>query len=155
MAGYSYQGRRSGHMMKWHNKLNGDVRTDIYALGTILYEMLTGEVPFQGPSPLAVMNDRLVNHPIPPREVNPEVTPEMQEIIYRALERDPSKRYASASEFAKDLKHPEKVGVADREEHRDWKQRRSPVRARVLSYVMIAMIPLAIFVLIILFARHK
>jgi serine/threonine protein kinase len=133
----------------------GDARCDVYALGVILYEMLTGEVPFQGPSPLAVMNDRLVNHPIPPREVNPEVTPEMQEIIYRALERDPSKRYASASEFAKDLKHPEKVGVADREEHRDWKQRRSPVRARVLSYVMIAMIPLAIFVLIILFARHK
>src|ERR1700676_4783149 len=126
----------------------GDRRSDVYALGVILYEMLTGEVPFQGPSPLAVMNDRLVNHPIPPREVNPEVTPEMQEIIYRALERDPSKRYSSASEFAKDLKHPEKVGVADREEHRDWKQRRSPVRGRVLSYVMIAMIPLAIFALI-------
>ena len=133
----------------------GDARCDVYALGVILYEMLTGEVPFQGPSPLAVMNDRLVNHPIPPREVNPEVTPEMQEIIYRALERDPSKRYSSASEFAKDLKHPEKVGVADREEHRDWKQRRSPVRGRVLSYVMIAMIPLAIFALIIFFARHK
>ena len=133
----------------------GDARCDVYALGVILYEMLTGEVPFQGPSPLAVMNDRLINHPIPPREVNSEVSPEMQEIIYRALERDPSKRYASASEFAMDLQHPEKVGVADRGEHRNWKQRRSPGRGRVWSYVMIAMIPLIVFALLFFWARHK
>ena len=133
----------------------GDARCDVYALGVILYEMLTGNVPFEGPSPFAVMNDRLVNHPVPPREVNPEVSPEMQEIIYRALERDPSKRYASASEFAMDLQHPEKVGVADRGEHRNWKQRRSPGRGRVWSYVMIAMIPLIVFALLFFWARHK
>src|SRR6202521_5092451 len=133
----------------------GDARCDVYALGVILYEMLTAEVPFEGPSPFAVMNDRLINHPIPPREANPEVSPEMQEIIYRALERDPSKRYASASEFAKDLKHPEKVGVADREENRNWKQRRSPGRRRVWFYVMIAMIPPVIFALLLFLARHK
>jgi serine/threonine protein kinase len=133
----------------------GDARSDVYALGVILYEMLTGEVPFEGPNAFAVMNDRLLNHPIPPREVNPEVSPEMQEIIYRALEREPSKRYASAREFAMDLQHPEKVGVGDREEHRDWKQRRSPSRKRILSYVMIAMIPLVIFALLIFAARHN
>jgi len=133
----------------------GDVRSDVYALGVILYEMLTGQVPFEGANAFAVMNDRLLNHPIPPREVNPEVSPEMQEIIYRALERDPSKRYASAREFAMDLRHPENVGVADREEHRNWKQRRSPGRKRIFSYAMIAMIPLVIFALLILAARYK
>jgi len=133
----------------------GDARCDVYALGVILYEMLTGKVPFEGPSPFAVMNDRLLNHPIPPREVNPEVSPEMQEIIYRALERDPAKRYASAREFSIDLIHPEKVGVADREEHRNWKQRRSPGRRKVFFYVLIAMIPPVIFALLLFIARHK
>jgi serine/threonine-protein kinase len=133
----------------------GDARSDIYALGVMLYEMLTGKVPFEGPNPFAVMNSRLLNHPIPPREANPEVSPEMQEIIYRALERESSKRYASASEFAMDLKHPEKVAAADREEHRNWKQRRSPGRRRVFSYVMIAMIPVMIFALLLFVARHR
>jgi serine/threonine protein kinase len=132
----------------------GDARCDVYALGVIFYEMLTGKVPFEGPSPFAVMNDRLLNHPIPPREANPEVSPEMQEIIYRALERDPSKRYPNAHEFAMDLEHPENVGVADREEHRDWKQRRSPNRRRFWFYAMVAMIPIFIFALL-LFVAHK
>jgi eukaryotic-like serine/threonine-protein kinase len=133
----------------------GDGRCDVYALGVILYEMLTGKMPFEGPNPFAVMNGRLLNHPIPPREANPEISPEMQEIIYRALERDPAKRYAKAGEFATDLQHPEKVVPADREEHRDWKVRRSPQRRRVFSYVMIAMIPLVICVLLIFVIHHK
>src|SRR5207237_767806 len=83
-----------------------------YALGVMLYEMLTGKVPFQGPNPFAIMNDRLLNNPVPPREVNPEISPQLQEVIYRALERDPRKRYANAHEFAWDLEHQDQVGVA-------------------------------------------
>jgi eukaryotic-like serine/threonine-protein kinase len=133
----------------------GDARSDVYSLGIMFYEMLTGKVPFIGPNPFVIMNERLLNHPIPPREVNPEVSPQLQEIIYRALERDPNKRYPNAHEFALDLEHPEKVGVADRLELRDWKQKRSPILRRVLFYVMLALIPVVVFGLMLLIARQK
>ncbi len=132
----------------------GDARSDVYSLGIMFYEMLTGKVPFIGPNPFVIMNERLLNSPIPPREVNPEVTPELQEIIYRALERDPNKRYPNAHEFALDLEHPEKVGVADREELKNWKQRRSPVSRRILFYVALALIPVVVFGLMLFLARH-
>ena len=132
----------------------GDARSDVYALGVMLYEMLTGKVPFQGPNPFAIMNDRLLNNPMPPRELDPEISPQLQEIIYRALERDPRKRYASAREFAWDLEHQDQVGVADRPELRDWRQRRSPWKRRVLFYIMLAMIPILIFALMFYLAKH-
>jgi serine/threonine-protein kinase len=131
----------------------GDGRSDIYALGVMLYEMLTGKTPFPGENPFAIMNERLLNHPIPPREANPEISPELQEVIYRALEREPQNRYSTANEFAWDLEHLDQVGVADRLELRDWKRRRTPWIRRILFYVCMALIPIVIFGLLLLVAK--
>jgi eukaryotic-like serine/threonine-protein kinase len=132
----------------------GDGRSDIYALGVMLYEMLTGKAPFQGPNPFAIMNDRLLNNPIPPREIDPAISPQLQEVIYRALERDPKNRYASAKELAWDLEHLDQVGVAERSELRDWKMRRTPWLRKILFYVFIALIPVVIFGLLFYFAKR-
>lgn len=131
----------------------GDGRSDVYALGVMLYEMLTGKPPFQGPNPFAIMNDRLLNNPVPPREIDPSISPQLQEVIYRALERDPKNRYATAREMAWDLEHLDQVGVADRAELRDWKTRRTPWVRRILFYIMLVMIPVVVFGLLFLFAH--
>ena len=132
----------------------GDARSDLYALGVMLYEMLTGKVPFTGPNAFVIMNDRLLNNPVPPREIDPAISPQLQEIIYRALEREPKNRYASAREFARDLQHPEQVGVSERPELHNWRKRRTPWARRILFYLMLALIPIVIFALLLFLARR-
>ena len=133
----------------------GDGRSDVYAMGVILYEMLTGRLPFSGSSPMEVMNDRLLNHPYPPSKANPDISPELQEVLYRALERDPQNRYAHAQEFAHDLQHLEDVGIEDRPELRNWEQRKSHKPRAVLYYGALALIPVVILLLMVLVARHR
>ena len=131
----------------------GDGRSDIYAVGVMLYEMLTGKMPFEGVNPMAIMNSRLLNNPIPPREADPSVTPQMQEIIYRALERDPAKRYPVAREFIHDLENQDQVGVEDRPEMHDWKVQRTGLGRKILGYVGLLLIPVVIFSLLLWVAR--
>jgi serine/threonine protein kinase len=132
----------------------GDGRSDIYSVGVILYEMLTGKQPFSGNSPLEVMNDRLLNHPTPPSVADPSISPQLQEVLYRALERDPKNRYATAHDFQRDLEHLDQVGVEDRPELRDWLKRKSHLSRKIVYYTALALIPVVVLLLMILVAHN-
>jgi serine/threonine protein kinase len=132
----------------------GDGRSDIYSVGVILYEMLTGKQPFSGNTPLEVMNDRLLNHPTPPTIADPSISPQLQEVLYRALERDPKNRYATAHDFQWDLEHLDQVGVEDRPELRDWLKRKSHLSRKIVYYVALALIPVAVLLLMVLVAHN-
>ena len=131
----------------------GDARSDLYALGIMFYEMLSGKTPFSGPSPLVVMNDRLVSHPVPPRVAAPNISLQLQEVLYRALERDPKNRYPSARDFAWDLEHLDQVGVADRSELAHWRKRRETGPRKILLYSALALIPILVFLAMLILAR--
>jgi len=132
----------------------GDGRCDFYALGVILFEMLTAETPFNGPNPFAVMNDRLVNDPPPASKINPDVSPALQEVIYRALERDPVNRYSTANEFAWDLEHLDQVTPEERVAVHSYQKHKPPLAGQILKYAGLALIPIIIFGLLLLVAKH-
>ncbi len=91
---------------------HGDARTDIYALGTMLYEMLTGNLPFEGSNVYAMMRAKTSEDPQPPSRFLPDLDPHLEEIVLHAIERVPRNRYASAAEMLADLEAPEKVRAA-------------------------------------------
>ena len=132
----------------------GDQRSEIYSLGVMFYEMLTGEPPFTGPSPLAVMNARVLQDPEPARKLRPEIAPELNEILKRALEREPRNRYQTASEMAWELEHQEQVGVDDTERRPILRNIKLPGARRMLLYSGLALVPIAIFVLMVMLARR-
>ena len=115
----------------------GDRRTDIYSLGAILYEMLTGSVPFEGANPFLIMNARLSGDPVAPRALNPELSPQVEEIVLHAMARNPHERYHSALEMKNDLDAPEKVEVTGRAHRlqtpRIWRSRWRQIRVAVFA----------------------
>lgn len=92
----------------------GDLRSDLFALGAMIYEMATGKMPFGQPEKLAHVKRRLWRDPVPPRALRPDIPEWLQEVILRALEVDPAKRTQSAAQLMFDLTHPAQVRLTDR-----------------------------------------
>jgi serine/threonine protein kinase len=80
-----------------------DQRSDLYSLGCVLYEMVAGRPPFTGDSPVAVASKQVLEQPVPPSKLNPDVSPQLDAVIMRTLAKNPANRYGSAEEFRQDL----------------------------------------------------
>lgn len=91
-----------------------DLRSDIFALGAMIYEGATGKMPFGQPETLKGVRKRLWRDPVPPRALDAAIPEWLQEIILRALEVDPARRYQSAAQMLFDLQHPAQVKLTER-----------------------------------------
>jgi serine/threonine protein kinase len=132
----------------------GDERTDIYAMGAILYEMCTGSTPFEGESPYAVMNARLTGDPVAPRKLNTHLTPAVEEIILHAMERNPAGRYQTATDMKAELDDYEKVELVERfrrlQSPQLWKSR-FRLLPLILAFILLQIIG---FLVIVWYLKH-
>ena len=127
----------------------GDVRTDIYAVGTILYEMLTAELPYAGSNVYAMMKAKTGEDPQPPTRYIHDLDPHLEEIILHAIERNPRDRYASAAELLKDLQNPAEVQIHNRAQalHPTSIKWRRTKRAIAVSAFFVSLIAAFIFLI--------
>ena len=131
----------------------GDVRTDIYALGMILYEMLTANLPYEGANVYAVMRAKGSEDPQLPTNWVPDLDPKLEEIVLHAIERSPRNRYATAGEMLADLQNPEQVQVTGRARQLHPRPSWRRFRAILMGTFFFASL-IGIFVLLIWLARR-
>jgi len=80
-----------------------DEKSDIYSLGVVIFEMLTGKLPFEGESPISVALNKIQNDPVSPRQINPQIGEALEKVILKAMVKDPRRRYNSVSELRNNL----------------------------------------------------
>ncbi|MBK9714380.1 MAG: protein kinase [Kouleothrix sp.] len=119
-----------------------DARADLYAVGVVLYEMLTGQVPFEGDAPTVVVAKHLYEAPVPPRQLNPDLPQVVEAIVLRALAKNPAARYQSAQEMARDLERAavqlqrQPVSLPSRSQSRALELERSDQAAELLGQLV-------------------
>jgi eukaryotic-like serine/threonine-protein kinase len=94
--------------------IRNDPRSDLFALGVLLYHLATGERPHGNPTGVRGLRRRLYRDPLPPRRLRPDIPPWLQEIILHCLEIDPAARYSTAAQVAFDLQNPQQVPLTAR-----------------------------------------
>ena len=103
--------------------IRNDPRSDLFALGVLMYHLATGERPFGQPTSVSGLRKRLYTAPVPPRALRPDTPAWLQEVILRCLEVNPEARHQSAAQLASDLRHPEQVLLTERAERLNTQSR--------------------------------
>lgn len=110
-----------------------DPRSDIFSLGVLLYHFATKVRPWGIPKFNRALRARLWRDPVPPRKLNPDIPPYLQEIILRCLEPDPSRRYPTAAQLLFDLQHPDEVRLTERAQRMEQSGFMATMRRRFRS----------------------
>lgn len=133
----------------------GRKSVDIYGVGALLYQMLTGRVPFAGDDPFVVASARTLGDPTAPRALNPRLSAQAEEIVLRALRRDPADRYPSVMAMKADLDDPEGVAVSGLCDRLQPVTRGRRIRRLVSHVFLVGVLPVASQVLLFLLLwRH-
>ncbi len=132
----------------------GDARVDVYALGSILYELTTGARPYPMEDHEESAYARLTGDPAAPRQLNPALSPAMEETILRAVARNPDQRYQKCTDLKHDLENPDHVQITGLSNNLESPRPYRPMLRLAIGWLLLACIPLVLFALI-YFLSHR